>query len=123
MVISQYLTGLAEGQNGALLVEAFITHEGLENEPLMKRRRTTEDERKLPPVTHSEDGEQSPLVEAFLSAVKYYDLIAADPLLLQRLQTVVRPPESLVLPFFVDIAMYQGRFKESLQTLRHIQGM
>ena len=113
---------MAEGQNGALLVEAFITHEGLENEPLMKRRRTTEDERKLPPVTHSEDGEQSPLVEAFLSAVKYYDLIAADPLLLQRLQTVVRPPESLVLPFFVDIAMYQGRFKESLQTLRHIQG-
>ena len=111
--------GLGEGNNGAILVEAFITHEGLENEPLMKRRRTTEDERKLPPVTHGEDGDPN-LVEAFLSAVKYYDLIAADRVLLERLQTVVKPPESLVLPFFVDIALYQGRFRESLQTLRHL---
>ena len=116
---SSLAQGNLEGNNGAILVEAFITHEGLENEPLMKRRRTTEDERKLPSVTHGDDGDPN-LVEAFLSAVKYYDLIAADQVLLQRLQKLVRPPESLVLPFFVDIALYQGRFRDSLQTLRHL---
>ena len=42
--------------NGAILVEAFVTHEEQESEPLSKRRRTTEDEKKIPDVTHGDTG-------------------------------------------------------------------
>ena len=34
--------------NAAVLVEAFITHEDSDNEPLAKRRRTTDEERRIP---------------------------------------------------------------------------
>ena len=36
--------------------------------------------------------------------------------------TIVSSFYSVIYPFFVDIATYQGRFKEALKTLRHIQG-
>ena len=65
--------------------------------------------------------DQSPLVEAFLNAVRFYDLLASDPIILNRLQTQLRPTDSVIYPFFVDIAIYQGRHKEALKTLRHIQ--
>ena len=42
--------------NGAILVEAFVTHEEQESEPMSKRRRTTEDEKKIPDVTHGDTG-------------------------------------------------------------------
>ena len=74
-------------------------------------------------MTHSDfiTDQTSPLVEAFLSAVRYYDLLATDQVTLNRLQNQLRPPDSIIFPFFVDIATYQGRFKEALSTLRHIQ--
>lgn len=60
-------------------------------------------------------------MEAFLNAVRFYDLLASDPIILNRLQTQLRPTDSVIYPFFVDIAIYQGRHKEALKTLRHIQ--
>ena len=112
--------GGSSGSNGAILVEAFVTHKE-ELEPLAKRRRRTEDELKIPNITHGEFGPNSPLVEAFTDAVNYYDLLASDPAVLNRLQTQLHPPESVIYPFFVDIAISQGRFKEALQTMRHLQ--
>ena len=34
--------------NPAILIEAFVTHEDSDNEPLAKRRRTTDEERRIP---------------------------------------------------------------------------
>jgi integrator complex subunit 10 len=110
-----------DGVAGSTLVEAFITHEANnEMEPQLKRRRTTDDERRVPEVTHGDEGEPSRLVHAFLYAVRYYDLLASDQPLISRLQSQVRPPESLILPFYIDMALYQGHFKEALQTARHL---
>ena len=41
--------------NPAVLIEAFVTHEDSDNEPLSKRRRTTDEERRIPDVTHGEE--------------------------------------------------------------------
>jgi hypothetical protein len=45
-----------DGTNGAILVEAFVTHAEQEIEPLVKRRRTTDDEKKIADVTHGDSG-------------------------------------------------------------------
>ena len=109
--------------NGAILVEALVCHEIEETEPLAKKRRKTEDEKKsVCEVTHSDLAKNSPLVEAFMNSVTFYDLLATDQVILNRLQNTLRPPDNVIFPFFVDIAIYQGRFKEALSTLNHIHG-
>ena len=74
----------------------------------------------FPDVTHAEESEQSPLVNGFLNAVRYYELLASDPDLINRLQRQVHPPDNLILPFITDTSIYHGRFKEALATLRHL---
>ena len=121
-----YTQGLGNVNNPAILVEAFVTHEDSDNEPLAKRRRTTDEERRIPDVTHHGDGgggvggPDQPLVNGFLNAVRYYELLASDPDLINRLQRQVHPPDNLIYPFIADTYIYQGRFKEAFATLRHL---
>ena len=130
--------------NPAVLIEAFVTHEDSDNEPLSKRRRTTDEERRIPDVTHGEESgdftkffidtifnaelnftiffadQNGPLVQGFLNAVRYYELLASDPDLIGRLEKHVRPPSNLIFPFITDTSIYHGRFKEALSYLRQL---
>lgn len=107
-----------------ILVEAFIAHQSEETKPKNhpKRRRTTEDERRYPLVTHGDrcvaNGEHpSGMVASFLRAYRYYDLIHSEPALnamFQQLKGITQTLSS----FCVDVAQYQGRFRDALSILR-----
>ncbi|XP_059089284.1 integrator complex subunit 10-like [Tigriopus californicus] len=108
----------------AILVEAFIAHQSEETKPKNhpKRRRTTEDERRFPLVTHGDrhlsNGEHpSVMVASFLRAYRYYDLIHSEPGLNAMFQQLRGITQTLA-SFCVDVAQYQGRFRDALSILR-----
>ena len=141
---------LAYNQETAILVEGFVTHVDDNSRSSMqhplKRRRTTEEERKYPLITHGgthsdkvESNANDPkinlsssLVKSFKTAIKYYELLRSDASLNSRLQLALHPPSnthndaSLVnhhatmASFYADYQLYQGQYREALQYLRQI---
>ena len=137
----------------AILVEGFVSHmedtsRNAMQHPL-KRRRTTEEERKHPLITQGgvyqqkenrslskNVGSSSDLVEAFTHAYKYYELLRSDASLYGRLDQLIQPRVGVVdvtkvlsprinhhatlASFYADVALYQGQFRETLQILRQI---
>ena len=133
-------------QEEAILVEGFVTHVDDNSRSSMqhplKRRRTTEEERKYPLITHggivdsaNEDQKgtlNSPLVRSFKTAIKYYELLRSDASLNQRLQLALHSPtnannetslinhHATMASFYSDYQLYHGQFREALQYLRQI---
>ncbi len=68
-------------------------------------------------ITHADQGEQSPLARNFLMAIRYYELIRNDPALDARLAGQVKAPEVLLVPFYADLALYQGSFRDAAKSL------
>ncbi len=114
----------APGDGEAVLLEAFVDHSPEDaKSPQLKRRHTTDDERRGPLVTHGALGTKSKLVEAFCRVESYLDLLSHDAkcstLLdslgsLDQLMPAVRPLQSA-------LALYRGEYRQSLSLLRHRQ--
>ena len=101
-------------QNEAILVEGFVTHVDDSSRNSMqhplKRRRTTEEERKYPLITHGGQNidpyenvadefhpggiiptlNNTNLVRSFKAAIKYYELLKSDANLNKRLQKILQ---------------------------------
>ena len=132
----------------AILVEGFVSHiddssRNSMQHPL-KRRRTTDEERKYPLVTHGginpdryEDNKDTAclntdLVRSFKLTIKYYELLKSDSNLNARLQEILQPRknskievaitnhQATLTSFYADYHLYQGQFREALQYLRQI---
>jgi len=123
--ILQALAG--DRHDDAVLVEAFISHTDgggaspARGSPASKRRRTTDDER-LPILTHGCEPTTcgSSGNRKFLLAVGFFELIQAD----HRLEACLQPLRGCLSQhlgsFLADVALYQGRFREALHSLREL---
>ena len=115
---------LKESNGANVLVEAFVTPVGtaekdrsLHQHP--KRRKTLEDERKTPLITHGNET-HSKLISVFEAAMKYYDFIRSD----LALEAKFAPLKNEMLSFsgfFADVALFQGNFREALHILRALK--
>ena len=117
--------GLEEPSAPMLMVEGFVTHSEEESKPKThpKRRRTTEDERRIPLLTQggSKSGcQNTPALSAFMKSLKYHELLSADPALEAKLQQLKGLNQHLAI-FYADVALYQGNFREALKILRVFQ--
>ena len=134
----------------AILIEGFVDHVDDHSRNSMqhplKRRRTTEEERKYPLVTdgraifeqtnnHNEESDTSSktdLVRSFKMAIKYYELLRSDADLNNNLQKMLQKSNignknvsvinhhTTLASFYADYQLYQGQFREALQYLRQI---
>ena len=110
-----------------VLVEAFITEpvdQGSSAGAALispgKRRRTTvssDSDSDSPILTHAQFEAKSPLIEAFLGAVRHFDAVLADARVWERFQQF-RGRIDNGSSFFPAVTLYKGQFREALQLLQ-----
>merc|ERR1719295_313779 len=114
-------------QKSCFLVEAFSEHLHQETSQVPpKRRRTTDEERSLPIITHFSGNpnsrqtvpgdHQHPLVVNFLNVVRYYEFLQRQfPQAWANLERSAKVTVPLL--FRADFASYHGQYRESLLLL------
>ena len=112
-------------RSGFVLVEGFVDHQDTSH-PANKRRRTTEEERRLPLISEGQAStlSETPLTTSFWIAVKLYEFLTSQHYE-GRWQAFMRDSVgmqfevSMILTIFnADFAIYHGQYREALQVLR-----